>query len=57
MNDKSTGADVGTVVAWLGYLTSHLVDATPLLQAIALLVAIISGICAAYYHIRKANQL
>ena len=56
MSDHSRGADLAAVTSWLAFLTSHLVAATPLLQALALLAAIISGFAAAYYHLFKAPR-
>ena len=57
MSDNSRIADGAAVTSWLTLLGSWLVDATPVLQAIALIVSIVAGCAAIYYHIRKANQL
>lgn len=57
MHDHAKVADHLTIGSILSYIASWLVDATPVLQALALVASIIAGICAAYYHIKRARDL
>lgn len=56
MNDHSRVADGAAVTSWFALFASWLIDATPLLQAIALVVSILAGLAAIYYHLSKARQ-
>jgi hypothetical protein len=58
MFDQPTkAADTAAVVSSLGAFTSWVVNAMPWVQFVAGLVAIIAGICASIYHIKKIRQL
>lgn len=58
MLDQSTKvADTAVVVSSLGAFTSWVVDALPLVQFVAGIVAIIAGVCAARYHYKKLKEL
>lgn len=50
-------ADVSFVAALHGYVLSFFVHEMPLLQGLALVTTVVSGICAAYYHLKKARIL
>lgn len=50
-------ADSAAATSWIGLIFAHIVEFNQVLQFFAFVVAIISGICAAYYHIKKANDL
>ena len=56
VQDHSRFADGLTITAFFSYLGSWLVNATPVLQALALIVSIIAGLCAAFYHIRRTYK-
>lgn len=57
MTDHTKLADTAAIVSSLGAVTSWVVDALPLVQFIAGIVAIIAGVYAARYHYKKLKQL
>ena len=56
MQDHTRVADGLAVSSLATYIGSWLVEATPILQALALIVSIIAGIAATYYHLFKRKQ-
>ena len=57
MTDHTKIADAAAIVSSLGAVTSWVVDALPLVQFIAGIVAIIAGLYAARYHYKKLKEL
>ena len=53
VNDQTRFADGLTITSFFTFLGSWLVDATPVLQALALIVSILAGLAATYYHLFK----
>lgn len=53
MNSPERLADVGAASSGFLWLTSHILQWMPVLQALSLIVAIIAGILAAVFHIKK----
>ena len=49
-------ADAGAAGSVLAWLSSLAVQTLPIVQWLAGVVAIIAGICAAYYHVKKTRQ-
>lgn len=43
-------ADILAATSWLSWLSAKLIEATPLLQAISFIVAILAGLFAIYHH-------
>ncbi len=56
MNDPTKAADTAAIGSWLLWLSSYALQWIPILQALSLIVAIIAGGCAAYYHLTRANK-
>lgn len=54
MNERL--ADMGAAGSILAWLSSVAVQTLPIVQWIAGIVAILAGLCAAYYHLKKAND-
>jgi hypothetical protein len=57
INTASKIADAAMGVSWFAYFLSHIVEFNAILQFFALIAAITSGICAAWYHVRKGRSL
>jgi len=57
MHGHTKIADTAAIVSSLGAFTSWVVDALPLVQFIAGIVAIVAGIYAARYHYKKLKEL
>lgn len=53
MNDPERLADAGAATSVFLWLTSHALQWTPILQAVSLLVAIVAGMLAAIWHLKK----
>jgi hypothetical protein len=49
-------ADAGVALTGAGWIVSVAVEALPVVQVVAGIVAIIAGCCAAYYHLFKAPR-
>lgn len=49
-------ADAGAAGSVLAWLSSLAVQTLPIVQWLAGVVAIIAGLCAAYYHVKKVRQ-
>ncbi len=56
MNEHTRMADGLAVSSILTYIGSWLVEATPILQAVALIASIIAAVTATYYHIRRGHS-
>ena len=56
MNEHTRMADGLAVSSILTYIGSWLVEATPILQAVALIASIIAAVTATYYHIRRGHK-
>lgn len=56
MNYHSPIADRLTVGSILGCISSWLVNATPVLQALALIASILAACAAIYYHVQRARR-
>jgi hypothetical protein len=50
-------ADGAACVSWAACAVSHIEDMNQVLQLMALCVAIVSGACAAYYHVRLIRRM
>jgi hypothetical protein len=50
-------ADAGVVTSAGGWIVSHALEAAPVIQDIAGLIAIVAGLCAARYHWLKAQEI
>ena len=50
-------ADAGAVTSIGGWIVSHAIEANPVIQLIAGIVAIVAGLCAARYHLLKAEEV
>lgn len=46
-------ADTAAAAPWVIWLWAHIAQVNSILQAICLIVGIVSGICAIVYHTRK----
>jgi hypothetical protein len=55
--DLSKTADGAAVVTWAAYFISHIAAANDILQFVALIVAIASGIYACRYHAKRIRQI
>lgn len=53
---KDRLADLGAAGSFLGWLSSIAVQTLPIIQWCAGMVAIVAGLCAAYYHVNKAHS-
>lgn len=54
MNERV--ADVGAATSIVGWLASLAAQALPIVQFVAGCVAIIAGLAATYYHVKKARS-
>ena len=57
MVEPTKAADTAAVVSSLGAFTSWVVDALPLVQFVAGVIAIVAGVFAAVYHYKKIKQM
>lgn len=57
IDQQARVADAAALVSGAGAVTSWMVDAMPIVQFFAGIIAIIAGICASVYHIKKIRQL
>lgn len=55
--DHAKIADGAAFGSWISLIFAHIVELNQVLQFVAFIVAIISGLAAAYYHIKKAREL
>lgn len=54
--DHTKIADSAAVASWVGYITGHVAAINPLMEFISFSIAIISGIVAIVYHLRRMPQ-
>jgi hypothetical protein len=57
LTNQTRLADAGAVTSIGGWLVSHAIEANPIVQLIAGVVAIVAGLCAARYHWLKAKEI
>lgn len=55
MHDHTRLADNMTFGSILAFVGSWLIEATPILQALALIASIIAAACSVYYHIKRGR--
>jgi membrane protein DedA with SNARE-associated domain len=55
--DHAKLADAGAITSGTGWFLSHALQAVPVIQDLAGIIAIIAGLCAARYHWLKAREI
>lgn len=55
--DHTRLADGAAAASWVGYITAHVVAINPFLEAASFLIAIVSGIVAIIYHLKKISEM